>query len=256
MMHWNDAPASLVFHSAEAHIWRVTTELPDVALEHLITRLPAEEKRRAERFRHAPGRRGFVVARWALRTLLGRYLGPGAESLELRFSASGKPWLDPHEAGGLHFSLAHSAGVVLLAFAAVEIGVDVERVRPLERAERIAARVFPPATRSVLEAVPASERWPAFFAAWTQREALVKALGGLLLLTEDPLDFLWPLPVGPRRFLEPQAERAARAWTIAHLPVEPAHAAAVVATAELERVRLLQLPVNPESTAGSARKQP
>jgi 4'-phosphopantetheinyl transferase len=239
---WRDAPAMRDlhsdFHSGEAHIWRVATALSDDAITRLIARLPEAERRRAERYRHGPGRSGFVVARVALRELLGRYLGTGEAPLELRYSAAGKPSLDSAAEGGLHFSLAHCGGVALLAFARIDVGVDVERVRRVTHAARIAARVFPAATQAVLAGVAADEWWRAFFAAWTQREALVKAVGGVLLATHDPLDFVWPPPPGVRRFVEAAGTAAAREWTIAHLPTESSLTAAVVAAGAIERVRL------------------
>ena len=203
-----------------------------------MMRLPVAERRRAERYRHGPGRSGFVVARVALRELLGRYLGTGEAPLELRYSAAGKPSVDTALAGGLHFSLAHAGGVALLAFARIDVGVDVERVRPVTHAARIAERVFPVTTREVLATVERDEWWRAFFAAWTQREALVKAVGGVLLATRDPLDFVWPPPSGVRRFVEEPGTAAARDWTIAHLPTESNLTAALVAAGPIDRLRL------------------
>ena len=178
-----------------------------------------------------------MVARVALRELLARYLGTD-EPVELRYSAAGKPSLDSASPVGLHFSLAHAGGVALLAFGRFDVGVDVERVRPVTHAARIAERVFPARTRAVLATVGPDEWWQAFFAAWTQREALVKAVGGVLLATRDPLDFVWPPPSGVRRFVEDPGTAAARDWTIAHLPTESDLTAALVAAGPIERLRL------------------
>jgi 4'-phosphopantetheinyl transferase len=130
--------------------------------------------------------------------------------------------------------------VALLCFAHVEVGVDVERMRPVARADRIIARVFSESTRRCLAAVPTAERASAFFAAWTQREALVKAVGGALMVTSDPLDFEWPVQSELRHFDEKAPSGTTRRWTVATLPQPVGYAAALVAAGPLERLRLLR----------------
>jgi 4'-phosphopantetheinyl transferase len=242
LSEWKTPLAVPPLRSGEAHIWQSSVGLSEGNLERLTQGLPLSERERALRMRSATARRGFVVARASLRALLGRYLGTSAE-LELRISPYGKPQLAGVHSVPIGFSLAHSGGIVLLAFAAVELGVDIERIRPVARAGRIASRVFPPATQSVLKSVSSAERWAAFFAAWTQREALVKAVGGGMLVTDDPLDFQWPLAAESRVFEEAAPPGGqARMWTIAHLPAPRSFAAALVAAGVIDRIRLLQLP--------------
>jgi 4'-phosphopantetheinyl transferase len=242
LSEWKTPLTVPVLHSGEAHVWQSSAGLSEGILERLTRRLPLSERDRALRMRSASARRGFVVARASLRALLGHYLGTSAE-LELRISPYGKPQLAAAPSAPIDFSLAHSGGVVLLAFAAVELGVDIERIRPVARARRIASRVFPAATRSVLESVSEAERWAAFFAAWTQREALVKAVGGGMLVTEDPLDFAWPAPAGSRVFEEAASPGSGpRMWTIAHLPAPPSFAAALVVAGVIDRIQLFHLP--------------
>jgi 4'-phosphopantetheinyl transferase len=61
--------------------------------------------------------------------------------------------------------------------SALEIGVDVERIRPLAGAEDIVARYFSPRERRAFAAVPGPERPRAFLGAWTLKEAYLKAAG-------------------------------------------------------------------------------
>jgi 4'-phosphopantetheinyl transferase len=178
-----------------------------------------------------------VATRWALRSILALYLGGDPARLQLRYSTRGKPALDARHEAGLHFSVAHSGGIALLAFARAEVGIDIERVRRLAREARVTERLFAGRTRTVLESLPAAQRLDAFFAAWTQREALVKAVGGALMVTHDPLEFEWPRPAGPRLQRVPHEEGGERTWTVAAIPHSPGFAATLVTAGELDEVR-------------------
>lgn len=215
----------------------LSTDALALHARRLADLLSEEERARAERMRHAGTRGGFVATRGALRSILALYLGADPARLQLRYSARGKPALDAHHEGDLHFSVAHSGGIALLAFARVEVGIDIERVRRLERESRVTARLFAGRTRTLLESLPAGQRLAAFFAAWTQREALVKAVGGALMVTHDPLEFEWPRPAGPRLQRVPQAGGGAKAWTVAAIAHSTDFAATLVTAGEIDVVR-------------------
>lgn len=237
---WQRPPERLALHSGEADVWRLRTDLPAPVTAAMMAALPEGERLRAERIRHGGARAGFVVARARLRQLLAGYLGVSPGELVLRTTPAGKPELEPSGPGNgsLHFSVAHSGSLALLAFAPVGIGVDVERVRPVPRAARVARRVFGAPTRTVLESLGPGDAEAAFFAAWTQREAMVKAVGSTVLRAPDPLDFAWP-PAALRQLR--MEDDDASCWTIAPLPVEAPYAATVVAAGAVERIRLYVL---------------
>jgi 4'-phosphopantetheinyl transferase len=224
----------------EAHVWSFTTAVSEARLNEFEARLSEEERARARRIRHPATHSGFVVTRSALRTLLARYMELPESRLELRYTGKGKPALATHHEGELKFSVAHSAGVAMLAFALVDVGVDVERIRFVPRERRLSTRVFPEATRELIDSLPASHRQAAFFAAWTQREALVKAVGGALLATRDPLDFQWPHSTAPRQLTSEGVEGEHSKWTVAALPHGEGYAATLVAAGEIDEVRLLR----------------
>jgi 4'-phosphopantetheinyl transferase len=134
----------------------------------------------------------------ALRRLLGRYLDADPHEIELRAGKHGKPRLaDP--AAGLRFNLSHSGGIALIAVAfGVEVGVDVERIRPRRNLLRLAERALDPAAAAAVRAASPERRLAAFHAAWTRREAIAKCRGvGLWApLPTTPVS-LSPLDAGP-----------------------------------------------------------
>src|ERR1019366_3201867 len=93
-----------------------------------------------------------------------------AAPLEFGLREKGKPYLAL--APEIRFNLAHSREVALVAVALdVEVGVDIERQRPLTEYAAIAQRYFPEGYTA-----PTSVR--EFFRHWTRIEALLKAHGG------------------------------------------------------------------------------
>jgi 4'-phosphopantetheinyl transferase len=163
----------------EAQIWAVPLAGDESRVERCYPCLSADERTRAAEFRIADPRRRFVMARSALRTLLGKHLGVPPETIEFGSRASGKPTLHSRHAGGtLRFNLSHSGDFALIGITrGSEIGVDVERVRAMQHLEQIAQRYFHPAEVDEVLGAPAGLRDQAFMRCWTNKEAVLKAIG-------------------------------------------------------------------------------
>jgi len=155
-------------------VLHASLEVSDDELARCRALLNDEERARADRFRFAKHARRFTVARAFLRTALGDTLGRSAESIVLELSENGKPFL----AGGeLQFNLSHSHELAVMAIAETRVGVDVEHVRPMPDASRLAERFFAPDEASGLRRVAEDDRDHAFFRIWTAKEAYLKARG-------------------------------------------------------------------------------
>jgi 4'-phosphopantetheinyl transferase len=146
----------------EAHVWRV--RLSDDLV--LPPPTPGEEAR-AARYKVDGPKRQYLRSHGALRAILGQLT---TERLDFALAERGKPYLlaAPH----LKFNLSHSHDMALIGAALkVEIGVDVERVRPLSDYRAMADRFFPPEDAS--EVADEAD----FFRRWTRIEASLKATG-------------------------------------------------------------------------------
>jgi len=220
----------------EVHVWAVTLAPRQAGVERLSRLLSPDEQKRAGEFRIEDARRRFVIARGALRHLLGVYLRIAPDKIELTSGANEKPVIAAaYSASGLQFNVSHSGDLALIAFAArCEVGVDVEQVRAVGHFEQISTRFFHPAeTKAVLE-TPAEERNIAFLRCWTAKEAVLKAHGtgitGSLADFRVPVDEHWQdwIECGGSRFwvqrLAPGeqyigavacvgSQRAVRSWT-------------------------------------------
>lgn len=139
--------------------------------------LAPEERKRAERFRFPMDRERFILARGALRGIIGRYLDVAPHLVRFSYNAYGKPMLDDGFTRSLRFNLAHSRYLALYALTEDrEVGIDVEFMRA-DLTEDIADHYFSPLETARLKAMPPEERWRAFFRVWTCKEAYVKAKG-------------------------------------------------------------------------------
>jgi 4'-phosphopantetheinyl transferase len=111
--------------------------------------------------------------------------------------------------------------------------VDIEPVRARRHIMRVARRLLGEETAALLDRLPAPESDAAFMHAWTQREAFVKATGGTLFRTTDPLVFRWPRPLTAE-----QQAVADATWTIVPCAAGEGRAATVVAAGEIGSLRI------------------
>ena len=145
----------------------------------LVPFLSADERARLARFQRQEDQERFLLGRGLLHLLAGAHLDLAAEDVELGCGPFGKPCIDARAgARAPHFNISHSGNLVLLAFHPVlEVGVDVEEVRPNPELAAIAARWFGPDVCRAWSQLDSVEQLTAFYQEWTRHEARLKALG-------------------------------------------------------------------------------
>jgi 4'-phosphopantetheinyl transferase len=161
---------------AQCHVWSVSLDFGSDALAPLLPLLSTEERQRADAFLLPAPRKQFIFARAALRTVLARYLGSPPEACRFETNRWGKPSLSP--ASDLRFNLSHAGDQALIAVArGFDIGVDIERHRPLEDIAAMARMVMCAHEFSFWAALPIAEQTTSFYRVWTCKEAVSKAIG-------------------------------------------------------------------------------
>lgn len=225
---WRAPPAELALGASEVHVWRVSLVQPPASLERLARTLSDDERDRAARFYFERDRAAFTVARGALRTLAGRYLARPPEALAFGYRARGKPYLTMPPGGALRFNVSHSGELALVAFThGREIGVDIERRRPLDDLRSLARTSFSAREYATLCSLPPRDHASAFFACWSRKEAFIKATGeGVSQLGDFDVSVG---PDEPARLLRVDGEPAGQPrWSLQDLPAIPGYAAALV----------------------------
>jgi 4'-phosphopantetheinyl transferase len=159
-----------------SHVWIAAADLPAPILARAAALLNDEETRRVEAFRFDSDRRMSLVARAALRALLGQHLAVDPRSLRFVTGEHGKPAL----AGGeVEFNVSHSAGQVAIAISdSGAIGVDIESMKRSSDLLHLAERFFSPPEAESVRSAADDERAQRFFAYWTAKESVIKAAGG------------------------------------------------------------------------------
>jgi 4'-phosphopantetheinyl transferase len=200
----------------EIHVWSVRLDPPPDVVERLGRLLAADEWERANRFRFDKHRRQYVVGRGALRSLISAYTGTRPERVRFRYGDRGKPYI-VEPAGDLEVNLSNSDEMALVGFVrGIEIGMDIEYLKPMPDCEQISERFFSASERDVLRALPAEKKEEAFFNCWTRKEAYLKAVGTGLAAPLDSFDVTLAPGEPPRMLtLEGDAARAAR-WCFQH----------------------------------------
>ncbi|MFE3519322.1 4'-phosphopantetheinyl transferase family protein [Streptomyces sp. NPDC059166] len=202
-------------------LWLVRSDrFGGVAAGSAASVLDAGESGRAEEFRKDEDRLTYLAGHVGLRSLLGAYLGVAPREVPLErepcFSC-GRPHGRPFVRGNpLHFSLSHTAGLCLLAFAATRVGADIEAVPALTVADD-AGSALHPREAAELRALGPPDRPAAFARTWVRKEAWLKGLG-TGLARSPALDYL-----GTVR----EAVAGPKGWWVGDVPVDDGYAAAV-----------------------------
>jgi len=226
---WRMPPAKLALGSDEVHVWQASLDVQAVLHARWQTTLSADELVRAQRFHSSIHRDRYIAGRGILRDLLARYLRTPARGFQFSLNAHGKPALAPgSEVADVRFNLSHSGDLALFAFTmSRDVGVDVECLRPLDRAMDLAERFFSPNEVEEIRTLPVEFQHQLFFQCWTRKEAYIKARG--LGLSISLSSFSVPIDSHLNAYLPivDHGDTEARRWRLRALKPSDGYVAAV-----------------------------
>jgi 4'-phosphopantetheinyl transferase len=228
------------------HVWRVRLDPPG-EMRDAWELLNDEERGRARRFVQEHHRRRFVAAHAGLRRILAGYIAQDPRALRFASGPNGKPALTNTDAAGtrprLEFNLSHSADLALVAVAWERpVGVDLEQwERDMDHLE-LAERFFSPVERESLRSLAArhDDLVHGFFAAWSRKEAYLKARGEGVTRGLHHFDVTLA-PGEPARLLADRLDSAIERWRMWSIVPEQAFSGAIVAADPFEELLLLDL---------------
>ena len=216
------SPTNFQLQPGEVHAWLfdLDGDIGAVAGEQALS---PQEYERARRFKFDLDRRRFITRRGILRHLLAHYLDMDPASIIYITNPYGKLSL---AGNALVFNLSHSQGRAAFELGLYpSVGVDLEQVRPLPDLAALSARWFSPRELVEIATLPSDIQTEAFFYAWTQKEAYIKARGmGLSVPLEQ-----FSVAVDPR---QPGGLVEIKGWQMAACSPEPGWRAAVCAQSE------------------------
>jgi 4'-phosphopantetheinyl transferase len=226
----------LALRKSDVHVWATRLDLRLEDLQSDVWLLGAAERERAARFHFDRDRIRFLATRIALRKLLSLYLKKAPAQFDFHYGTNGKPFL-PHWRNEFYFNVAHSEEVALIALTRfAEVGIDVEKVRPLPDAQELVARFFSPREAAAFRALPGETQGGAFFNLWTRKEAWLKAVGEGIAHSLNLVEVSF-LPGEPARLLNIAGDRAtAVQWTLRDLAPAGGYTAALATQAGMGSV--------------------
>jgi len=214
--------------SNEVQVWTARVDALHAAAEYSAV-LDEAERARAARFSFERDCSSYIQSHAILRLILSGYLDLEASELKFIRGRSGKPQLtglcgQPP----LEFSLSHSGDYCMVAVRLEKpLGVDLERIRDVPQLIDIAQRYFAPSEYRALETLAGAAQRDAFFALWTQKEAVVKALGQGLGEGLERLNFEINEKVGPQLGSWRETPSSACRWSITRIASLTGYTAAV-----------------------------
>lgn len=154
--------------------------LDKVKLLHTLIKwdqfLSENELQRAQRFHFEEDKLSFMIYHACKRLILSHYLNQAPQEIEIAIREKGKPYLS-HST--ITFNLSHTKDIAILAVADnIEIGVDIEKIKPSHDYLAIAKRFFHAQEYAYLiQIINDDERQKMFYRFWTAKEAVLKATG-------------------------------------------------------------------------------
>ena len=236
-------------------VWVLDSEKEIQHVKELEALLSNDERARGQALLRPYDRERHIVAHALLRQVLSLYTGSQPDELSFELGVRGKPMLRSRGISPIHFSLASSGDVTLIAVAACPLGVDIERILPLEDLLPIARLLFAASEVGYIAGLDGADQLPAFYRCWTRKEALVKATGEGLSAPLNTFD----VRLDSDEMVDIQAGNASETWTLYHLDPAPGYVGALavlrgphrLATTMLSYEDLLASLADPRRAAGA-----
>ncbi len=236
-LDWSLTPDNVICGSDEVHLWRIGTSQTEQLTDRHWQSLSDNEQLRASNFVHDQDRQMFVMAHVALRELLGCYVRTPPDSVQLVSDDHGKPYLlHKGENKTVQFSLSHSGDWVLIAIAAGQVGIDVQRQREVENLPRMIRRICTSAEHQRWQQLLPEQKLPEFFCLWTSKEAVLKGAGCGLRVNPNSFEVLRSDPCEWSAALLTWKSKTTT-WHVRQFAVDENHTAALAALRNDVQVR-------------------
>lgn len=216
----------------DIHVWSVDLNLNPQQVDEFDRVLTAQERQRAAKFINPLHGNRWTVARGYLRQIISQYLNLTPAEIVFSYGQQGKPAVEGND---LQFNLSHSGDRAVYAISAKSlVGIDLESIHSLPAADLV-NRFFSANEQAIFHSLPAEIQQAAFFHAWTQKEAYLKACGTGL---STPLDQI-EVSIDPRTPAEVVTAPIAGIWQIEKLLIPPEYAGSIVIGGEFDRIEYL-----------------
>lgn len=102
--------------------------LSDAEYEKWFSLMTKEKQERVSKYKDATRRKCSVAGEMLVKLHVGSILDVEPEALKILADDNGKPYIPDCT---VHFNISHCENILVLAFSDEELGIDVERIRPI-----------------------------------------------------------------------------------------------------------------------------
>ena len=157
-------------------------EMTDAEFHNWYAMMSAEKQKRVDRFHFTDDKKRTVAGEMLARKAISQRCGVSAECISFMTGENDKPYA---ENLSVEFNISHSGDFVVCAVSDRPVGIDIERVRPIDL--KIAKKICTPDEMQYLFGhIPSEDELgitedreilERFFSLWTQKEAYGKCTG-------------------------------------------------------------------------------
>lgn len=105
-----------------------TDNLTNEEYEKRFSLMEEEKQERVKRYKDATRRKCSVAGELLVKDYIGKALNIAPENLKILADENGKPYIPDCP---VHFNISHCENMLAVAFSDEEIGIDIERIRPI-----------------------------------------------------------------------------------------------------------------------------
>jgi 4'-phosphopantetheinyl transferase len=222
----------LMLPDRDLQIWSTRLDRDRAQIDEFSQFLTADERHRAAKFVNPLHGDRWIVARGCLRQILAQYLDLNPTQIEFSYGAQGKPALAGSQ---FQFNLSHSGDRAVYAISAQSpVGIDIEYIHPIAAADLV-DRFFSATEQAIFHNLPIDLQQAAFFHAWVQKEAYLKACGTGL---HTPLDKI-EVSIDPHTPAAIISAPLAGIWRIQKLEISPDYASAIAIGGDYDEISYL-----------------
>lgn len=212
----------------EIHLWFKDLEQSEQECQRYKKILNIDELKRLEQFFFEKDKRRFIIARGYMKEVIGRYLEIESHDIVFTTSIYGKPQLIDSINQGLHFSLAHSHKLVVLAITKSRVGVDLEYIHRAIDYKNIAQNFFSKSEYQIFTSLPEALKKEGFYNCWTMKEAIRKVYGDEKILNMIEIEVSFIPGDKPEIISIENDSYEAKKWVVKSFSLQKSYICAVV----------------------------
>lgn len=115
-----------------------------------------------------------LLSKIILRLVISSYINIQPSLITFQYDSFGKPQINFTD---FHFNISHSEAMLVIAISNNAIGVDIEKIKDIQNWNEISASFLTQNELSQITQYKIEEQKLLFYSYWTQKEALLKAVG-------------------------------------------------------------------------------